>query len=401
MKPFGALISFSEALKRVETSVKPLDRTEFVKVEDSSGRVLAEDITANQNTPPFTRGAMDGFAVKAENTFDASRINPRVLKVIDSSYAGHPATKSIKDGESIQIATGAKMPEGADAVVMVEETDFAGEEVKIYKAVYPKAHVANAGDDIKKGELVLKKGALLNPGKAGVLASQGFTEVKVYSRPRVAVMPTGEEVCPPGADLADGQIYDINSYTITSVANAHGAEPVRQQITQDKKESLRKAIKEVLKNDAVVLSGGSSVGERDLLYDILNEMGEVVFHGIQIKPGKPTLFAIVEGKPVFGMPGYPTSCLINCYLLLVPALRILGNLPKYEARKVNAVLTDNVSGSIGRRQFLPVTIKDGKVTPVFKESGAITTTALADGYIEIAENVDIFPKGEEVSVTLF
>lgn len=402
MKPFGALLSFSEALSKIEDSIKPLTRTEMVKVEDSSGRVLAEDIVANHNTPPFTRGAMDGFAVIASDTFGASRSKPKMLKVIDASYAGHPASKSIKNGECIMIATGAKMPGGADAVVMVEETDTPKKgEVKIYKATYPKAHVANAGDDIKKDELVLKKGTFINPGKAGVLASQGLTKVKVYARPNVAVLSTGEEVRPPDAILGEGQIFDINSYTITSVVNSHGAIPVRNEITQDTKEALRSSIKEALKSDAVVLSGGSSVGERDLLYDVLNELGEVIFHGIQVKPGKPTIFAVIDGKPVFGMPGYPTSCLMNSYLLLIPALRILGNLPPYEARKVKAVLTDNVSGSIGRRQFLPVTINEGKATPIFKESGAITTTALADGYIEIAENIDIFPKGEEVSVTFF
>ncbi len=401
MKPFGALLPFEEAKKVVETNIKPVSRIEMVGIDDASGRVLAEDIVATLSIPSFDRAAMDGYAVKAKDSFNSGQFKPKVLNLIGEMHAGDTPQQKVKTGECIKIATGAMMPAGADAVVMVEDTEAENSKVKVFKSAYPGANVGRKGEDIKKGASVLKRGFVLEPGRVGVLASQGITRVKVYEKPRVAVLPTGEEVIEVGKKLKMGQLYDINSHTISSVVKANGGIPLRVGIAGDNLDELKSTIGEALKSDLVILSGGSSVGERDLLVDVLKGWGEILFHGIQVKPGKPTIFAMIEGKPLMGMPGYPTSCLINTYLFILPAIRKMAHLPPRKGEKVEAKLSRRVPGSVGRRQFLTVKIVDGEAVPVFKESGAITSVAEADGYIEIAQNIDLLEKGEPVTVTLF
>ena len=401
MKPFGALLSFEEAKRIVEASIKPVNRVETVSIEDAVGRVLAEDMVAALSIPSFNRAAMDGYAVKAKDTFNSGQLRPMVLTLIGALHAGEIPREKVDSGQCLQIATGAMMPRGADAVVMVEDTEAENGRVKIFKSVSPGANVGKKGEDIKEGALVLRDGFVLEPGRVGVLASQGLKQIRVYEKPRVAVLPTGEEVVEVGKRLRQGQLYDINSHTIAAVVKANGGVPHRVGIAGDNLDELRATIAEALKSDLVVLSGGSSVGDRDLLVDVLQDWGEILFHGIQIKPGKPTIFAILDGKPLFGMPGYPTSCLINTYLFILPVLRKMAHLPLRRGETVEAKLGRRVPGSVGRRQFLTVKVENGEAVPVFKESGAITTVAEADGYIEIAENIDLLEKGEPVTVTLF
>jgi len=401
MKPFGTLLSFEKATDIIDTNIEPVARTERLKLDYCLNRILAQDIIANRSTPPFDRAAVDGYALKARDTFGVSRRNPRMLDVIDVVYAGGVSQKKINTGECIQVATGAKMPRGADAVVMIEDISREGKQAKVSKATFPGANVAPTGEDIKKGELVLKAGYFLSPANIGVLASQGFARVNVYEKPRVAVIPTGEEIGAVGKRLRSTQIYDINSHTISAVVAANGCLPIRFAISGDSVNELKANIEAGLESDMLVFSGGSSVGERDLLFGILEEMGEVLFHGIQIKPGKPTMFASVKGKPVFGMPGYPTSCLMNAYILLLPALRKMARLPQKRNIPVDAELGERVPGSVGRKQFLPVKLEGNIAVPIFKESGSITGTARADGYIVVNENIDIMEKGNPVKVILF
>jgi molybdenum cofactor synthesis domain-containing protein len=401
VRPFGALLPFAEAKKVVDNNIKPITRMEVVNIDDALGRVLAEDVVAGLSIPPFERAAMDGYAVKARDTFNAGQRSPKILRLVGEVHAGETPTGKVGTGECLQIATGAMMPKGADAVVMVEDTEAENGRVKIFKSVYPRANVAKKGEDIKEGATVLKESSVLDAGKIGVLASQGITQVKVYEKPKVAVLPSGEEVVPLGKKLKRGQVYDINSHTIASVVRANGGIPIVFGVVGDKAEEIRATITEALKSDLVVISGGSSVGERDLLVNVIQDWGQVLFHGIQVKPGKPTIFALIEGKPLMGMPGYPTSCLINSYLFLLPAVRKMARLPPRTGETVTARLARRVPGNVGRRQFLTVKIEGGEAIPVFKESGAITSIAEADGYIEIAENIDLLEKGEPVTVTLF
>jgi molybdenum cofactor synthesis domain-containing protein len=401
MRPFGALISYQEAKEVIDRHTSPIMRIEAVLIDDAVNRILAEDLVAKINVPPFTRSAMDGYAVKAKDTFDAGQFKPQVFKIIGELHAGENPTKKIKSGECIQISTGAVMPEGADSVIMVEDTEREENEVKVFKSITPGTNIGKMGGDIKAGVVILKAGIVLDAGKVGVIASQGLSKIKVYEKPRIAVIPTGEEVVQSGKKLQPGQLYDINSHTISALVSASGGIPIRIDIAGDKAEELRAAVKEALKSDIVVLSGGSSVGERDLLVDVIDMWGEILFHGVQVKPGKPTIFAMIEGKPLMGMPGYPTSCLINSYLFLVPAIRKLAHLPSRSGDTVKAKLSRRIPGSTGRRQFLTVKLVGDEAVSVFKESGAITSIAEADGYIEIPENIDMLEKGQIVTVTLF
>ncbi len=401
MKPFGALLSFEEASHIIYTNIEEITRTESIGINHCLHRILAQDIIASRSTPPFNRAAVDGYALRAKDTFGTSRQNPKSFNVIDVVYAGELPKLKIAAGNCAQVATGAKMPQGADAVVMIEDVSRKDNQIKVVKPIHPKANIAPMGEDIKKGELILKEGSFLGPANIGVLASQGINKTSVFLKPEVAVIPTGEEVGEVGQKLKQVQIYDINSHTVSALVRENGCLPAKFGIVGDTRAEIKAAIEKGLEFDILVFTGGSSVGEKDLLFDILKEMGEVFFHGIQIKPGKPTMFGKVRGKPVFGMPGYPTSCLINAYVLLLPALRKISRLPPKRNIYINSTLGEMIPGSTGRKQFLPVRLESNIAFPLFKESGAITGTAKADGYIVIDENIDVMEKGQSVTVTLF
>lgn len=401
MKPLKSLISLEEARKLLLDAARPIERTEEVLLLQAGGRVLAQGVVAGIDVPPFPRAAMDGYAVRAEDTFGAGDLRPVELPLIGVIHAGEEGREEVKKGTCIQVATGAPMPLGANAVVKVEDTELFGDKVRVYKPVHPGANLAPAGEDIRKGAEMLQPGSYLTPSKVGVLAALGISRLRVYARPSVAVIPSGSEVVEPGKSLGPGRIYDINSYTLAALIQENGGLPRVFPIMADEVVGLREALVEALAFDLVVISGGSSVGERDLLASVLDGMGEVIFHGIAVKPGKPTLLALVEGKPVLGMPGYPTSCLTNGYGLLVPMLRKMARLPDGEREPLRVPLARRVTSTIGRHQFLPVKLLKGQAVPVFKESGAITSMADADGYIEIPANVDLLERGEVVEVKLF
>lgn len=401
MVPFKLLISREEALKKVFSSINSIKRTELIPIETSSGRVLAEKLVADEDVPPFKRAAMDGYAVKAEDTYGASLLNPKTLKLTGVLHAGETTECAIHKGECTRIATGSPLPPGADSVVMVEFTEEKKDNVSVFKSIYPGANISPKGEDMKKGEVILKKGELLTPAKIGVLAALGRVNILVYQKPRVAVIPTGNEVGAVGSELKDGQIYDINSFTLSSILSDNGALVTRSPVIPDSIEQLKSVVKRFLDHDLMVFSGGSSVGERDLLVKIVEETGKLLFHGVQIKPGKPTLYGLVKGIPVFGMPGYPTSCLSNAYLFLVPTIRKIARLPTKTPKTVKVVMTKRIVSASGREQFLPVQLADKRASPVFKKSGDITSMAKADGYIILPLNLDVIEEGEEVTVTLF
>jgi molybdenum cofactor synthesis domain-containing protein len=294
------------------------------------------------------------------------------------------------------------MPAGADAVVMVEETaaDPAGS-VRIFADVQPAANVGRQGADIQKGQTVLQGGTVLNASRLGALAALGLTDIDVYAKPRVAILSTGNEIVDPGEPLAPGQIYDINKVTLAAVAGDHGGVPIPLRTAVDSLDDLSRAVDECLDYDLLVFSGGSSVGHRDLIMDVIAAKGEILFHGIAVKPGKPTAFGRIAGKLVFGMPGYPTSCLSNAYILLAPTLRRIARLPAQMTRSVTLPLGGRVVSAAGRHQFYSVRIADGQAMPAFKASGDITSMSQADGYIEIPTDVEVVEKGAIVEVTLF
>jgi molybdenum cofactor synthesis domain-containing protein len=363
--------------------------------------VLAADQVSTLDVPPFSRAAMDGYAVRADDTFGTSRAEPITLRCIERIFTGEVPSHALQPGDCAEIATGAPMPAGADAVVMVEESDAAGDQVRIFTPVYPKQNVGRQGADIQQGQTVLHDGDLLTPSKVGVLAALGATDVAVYARPRVAILSTGNEIVAPGNTLAPGQIYDINRFTVAALVGQHGGIPVAYRSAADTIDDLSRAIDECLQDDVLVFSGGSSVGERDLILDALAARGEVLFHGIAVKPGKPMAFGRVDGRLFFGLPGYPTSCLTNTYALLVPALRAIARLPAWSPRTITVPLGARIVSTTGRHQFYTVRIENGVAMPAFKSSGDITSMSRADGYIEIPEHTDIVEKDELVEVRLF
>ena len=342
MRPIRDTIPLEEAVALLLEAGRPIERTERAALHDASGRIVADPPASTMDVPPFDRAAMDGYAVRAEDTFGAGRYDPKILRCVEKVYTGQMPSRAIAAGECTEIATGAPLPKGADAVVMVEETERTPDEaaIRIFTPVYPRQHVGRRAADIAIGQKVLEPGDVLTPSRIGALAAIGALDVSIFSRPRVAILSTGNEIVEPGQPLAPGQIYDINRFTLASIISAHGGVPVALPTVPDTLEGLSAAIDSALAEDLLVFSGGSSVGERDLILDVLMKRGEVLFHGVAVKPGKPTVFGRVDGKPVLGMPGYPTSCLSNSYMLLIPMLRRMARLPQQR----------NAPGLAGRRR---------------------------------------------------
>lgn len=402
MRPIRDTIPLDEALTIIEEHAVPIARTERVRLDAADGRVLASDIVATSDVPPFNRAAMDGFAVIAEDTFGASSHTPSTLTCVETVHTGRVPTTTLHRGQCTEIATGAPMPEGADAVVMVEQTDWEPDgKVQIFIPVYPRQNVGRRAADIETGQITLQAGDVLTPSRLGSVAALGIAEIEVFACPRVAILSTGNEIIDPGQPLGPGQIYDINRFTVGAVVGQHGGVAVSHPTAADSLEALEAAVDACRDEDVLVFSGGSSVGERDLTIDVLKRRGDVLFHGIAVKPGKPTVFGLVGRTPVFGMPGYPTSCLSNAYMLLVPTLRRIAHLPPHTPRTVSVPSAQRVVSTTGRHQFYTVRVVDGEAVPAFKASGDITSMSSADGYIEIPPHTDIVEKGEVVEVKLF
>ncbi len=402
MRPIKETISLDEARTIVGNAMAPVERVERVVLADANGRVVGRPVVSSSDVPPFARAAMDGFAVVAEDTFGASTLDARELRCIETVFTGQVPSRTLGHGQCTEIATGAPIPEGASAVVMVEDTDKnADGAVHIFGPVYPGQNVTRQGADIRSGQQVLSIGDVLTPSRIGSIAALGFESVDVFAKPRIAILSTGNEVVDPGRRLEPGQIYDINKFTLGAIIREHGGEPVPRPTAGDNLDDLERALMSCLEEDLVIFSGGSSVGERDLILDVVHKLGDVLFHGIAVKPGKPTLFGLISGKPVFGMPGYPTSCLSNAYMLLIAPLRRMAHLPAATYRTIRIPVAQRVVSTTGRHQFYTVRIIDGLAHPAFKASGDITSMSQADGYIEIPAQIDIVEKGQMVEVILF
>jgi molybdenum cofactor synthesis domain-containing protein len=402
MRPFTSTISIDEARRRLAAAARPIARKDRVLIEDLAGRVASSDVLSPIDVPPFARSAMDGYAVLAAATSGATRETPVSLRPIDQVFTGQVSTAKVDAGTCVEIATGAPLPAGADAVVMVEETEKDGDRaIRIFAAATAGQHVGRRGADIAAGDRVLAAGDLLTPSRVGALAAIGGVDAEVYARPRVAILSTGNEVVEPGRALKPGQIYDVNRFTLAAVVSGHGGVPDPRRPVQDSVDALVDALDACEDADLIVFSGGSSVGERDLIVDAIAKRGEMIFHGIAVRPGKPTAFATVNDTPFFGMPGNPTSCLSNAYILLVPFLRTLARLPVYAPRVLHVPLGRRITSAVGRHQFYTVRLQDGVAMPAFKGSGDITSLSKADGYVEIPEDQSVVEGGETVTVTLF
>ncbi|AAL80666.1 molybdopterin molybdenumtransferase MoeA [Pyrococcus furiosus DSM 3638] len=397
---FLKVVSLEEAISIINSFRLEIGFEE-VTLDKALGRIVAEDIYSPLDIPPFDRSTVDGYAVRAEDTFMASEANPVELKVIGEVHAGEQPSVKLSKGEAVYITTGSMMPENANAVIPFEDVEREGDIIRIYKPAYPGLGVMKKGTDIKKGQLLIRRGTKLTFKETALLSAAGFLKVKVFKKPKVAVISTGNEIVLPGEELRPGQIYDINGRAIVDAVNELGGEGIFVGIARDDRESLKKLILQALEvGDIIVISGGASGGIKDLTASVIEELGEVKVHGIAIQPGKPTIIGVINGKPVFGLPGYPTSCLTNFTLLVAPLLlRLLGREGKI--KKVKAKIKHKVFSVKGRRQFLPVKLEGDVAVPILKGSGAVTSFVEADGFVEIPENVESLDEGEEVTVTLF
>jgi molybdopterin molybdotransferase len=400
MKPFGELTTRENALRLIEANIRPIDRTEGVPLEEAAGRVLASDVVAGFDVPPFDRASMDGYAVRAADTAGATEARPARLRLVAVQHTGEVYQGRMGRGECVEIATGSPVPPGCDAVVKVEDTSRDGEVVLIHVRVAAGKDISPAGEDMRRGDRVLEAGSTLSPGMVGALAALGQDSVEVYRKPRVAIYSSGPEIVPQGQPLRPGQIYDVNSFTLQAIVEAMGGVPVKRGIVGDHIESIEAALREASGYDMGVFSGGSSVGSRDLFGEAVGRLGVVHFHGVKVKPGKPTLFGEVGGTPVFGMPGYPTSCLNNSYVYLAPALRKMARLPPLEPRRVTVPMGHRLVSRSDRESFITVRLVEGRAHKVFKQSGDITSMTHADGYIIVPEGNQVIEEDETVEVTL-
>lgn len=408
---FRKLLTLEEARAALAQHFTPKPAgTEEVSLLEAYNRVFAEDVTADINIPPFDRSTVDGYAVKAEDTFGADEDKPVTLKICGEVNIGELPKIKILDGEVAEIVTGAPIPEGADAVVMLEHTERKDDILYVYNAVVKDENVMKAGADIRKGENVLKAGKLLSSKEIGVLAALGKTKIKVYKTPKVAVLSTGAEISEPGTKLLPGKIYDINAYSLSAAVAENFGTPIYLGVFPDDEFELRKVLKNALASaDIILTSGGVSVGPTDVIPKTLDSLGKpgVIVNGIAIKPGKPTTITIANKKPVFSLPGHPTSALLVFHLLVRPIIQRMAGLKKRKILKVKASASARMIPAKGRRTFIMVKLKRDKSNQLLAEpvptglSGAITTIARADGFVEIPEHQQFVDENEKVVVYLF
>ena len=411
MKNFFETRSLAEAKQIALAKVQALSEKEQIETQNALGRILAQDEYSPIDLPGFDRSGMDGYAVKAADTFKASHESPVELRVIGRVAMGQdPASlPALKPGEAVEIATGGAMPKGADAVVILEHTEAAGplpQKILIFSPVAPGAHVIAKDEDLKKGELVFQKGHRLRAQDVGALLAVGITSITAFRKVLVGVLATGDELIPPDQTPKPGQVRDINSYTLRAQIEELGAIAKLYGICPDNKTKLLVATQRALaENDLVLISGGSSIGARDATLEILKELGEVFVHGIRIAPGKPTIFAICDEKPVIGLPGNPISSIVVFEKFAAPLIRKLGGAKDFEIHRplIRAVLAQNVAKERGREDFVRVRLLKGplpQAEPVYAHTNNILGLAKADGLIRISAESEGLERGSEVFVEL-
>lgn len=382
---------------------KLTQESEEILVTEAYGRILFEDVYSRMDFPPFNKALKDGFAILAEDSFGASEENPKTLDVVDFLEAGATTDKKVEKGKCIEISTGAAMPEGAESVVMVEYAEKLDGEVNLLTTATPSQDVARKGSDIEEGKLILKKGDFLNPGKIGVLLSQGFETIEVYKKPSLGVISSGNEITLQGEELSYGKIYDVNGGMIKNAAISCGADAHFLGIMRDNYDEVKQKLTDALKEvDIVLCSGGTSAGLGDVLNSVLEELGEVYIHGISVQPGKPTIVGVIEDKLVIGLPGNPVSALMIFNAFVAEPLTKLAGIDKdFELDTVKGKMTRRIHSPVGRMQYQLVKVDGEDIHPIFKDSGAIFSLSTADGYVKVPKSVELLDEGEEVEVYLF
>jgi molybdopterin molybdotransferase len=408
------VISVEKAIELIFNHLSPRTLTEKnLKIEECYGWILSRDIYSPEDLPEFSKSTVDGFAVSASDTFGATEGMPAYINVSYEVLMGQEPDFELKKGYAAKIPTGGMLPKGADAVVMLEHTQQVDKDmIEVVKPVAPGENVIQAGEDVKRGELVLKKGHKIRPQDVGVLAGLGIVNVWVYERPRVSIISTGDEIVPPDRHLILGQVRDINSYNLAGLIIDAGAIPVKKGIFNDEYDVVRYVVDKSLKDsDMVLISGGSSVGARDVTAGVIDDLGKpgVLFHGVSLKPGKPTIGGIVNNKPVFGLPGHPAAVSVCFEVFVRPVLKVLSGIIedrfRIEKRIIKARIARNISSSPGREEHIGVYLeeREGEIwaVPLLGKSSLITTLIKADGTAIIPLRKLGVEKGEIVEVRLF
>ncbi|MFQ5823900.1 MAG: gephyrin-like molybdotransferase Glp, partial [bacterium] len=355
------MIRFEDALKIVLENVKPLD-TGRIRTLSALGYVLAQDIYSTLDLPSFDNSAIDGYALKSSDTQDVSKNNSKILEVIDDLPAGHVSTKRLKSGEGIRIMTGAPIPAGADAVIMVEDTKIVDSlqltdhrkkcgqrsmdygKIEIFRKVKEGENIRRKGEDVKKGELVISKGKVICPAEIGMLASLNIQEVNVIKHPRVAILATGDELIDIGQDLEPGKVRNNNSYVLFTQVIKYGGIPVDLGVARDKKNEIGEKVVQGLSADILLISGGVSVGDYDLVKDVLIDLGmKMKFWKVAMKPGKPFVFGLIEGKPIFGLPGNPVSSMVTFEQFVRPAILKMRGITDLSRTLIKAIIKEEIN----------------------------------------------------------
>jgi molybdopterin molybdotransferase len=398
------VLSVEDARQRILAAVRVLG-PERVGLLQAAGRVLAEPVAADRDIPPLANSAMDGYAVRGADLVDVQ--TPIRLQVIGDLAAGYVSDVNIAASQAMRIMTGAPVPTGADTVVRFEDTSLDGDVVEILKAPRSGANVRRAGEDVRAGQVVLEPGAVLRPQEIGMLAAVGCVEVAVVRRPRVAILATGDEVVMPDQPPGPGQIRDANSYTVAAQVQKYGGVPLLLGIARDQEELVRQGMRETLERQAdfIITSGGVSVGDFDLVKQVLAAEGEMHFWSLNMKPGRPLAFGVVDGVPLLGLPGNPVAAMISTELFARPALLKMQGFADWSRPTVKARLTQPIARKDGRRHYLRVRLRETEsgyeaALTGDQGSGILSSLVQADGLAVIPEDVDHLDVGAEVAVIL-
>ncbi len=404
---FLKAITAKEAFNIIRTFPTAKPDIETVGIEDVQGRVLAKDIVSGYTIPPFTRSLVDGYAVKTKDTQAAKETAPALLNLRGEIRIGEETRQTLADGDAVYVATGSMVPEGCDAVVMQEHARHVADVVEITKAVYKGENICYEGEDIARGTVILRKGRKVAVFDRGVLAALGVSEIDVYGIPRIALISSGDEIIGIDEKASPGKIRDINRYTISGMLKNAGGHTHFVGLSRDNLEDITEKLSMAGDYSMILVSGGSSKGERDFITASIEKLGgTILFHGINIKPGKPAIFGQLFGKPIFGLPGHPGSCAMVTVRFVLPLLRRLQGEENYNEITIPALMATNVPSAHGIEEYVRVTLeKDEKnqyyALPVFSKSAVIAPLATADGYIVVHDNREGIERGEAVEVCLF
>lgn len=380
---------------------------ETIEINDGLGRVLAAEIISTMNVPHFNRSVVDGYAVKLTDIQGASQAIPGFLRIAGEVQMGTETTISLNQGETVYVPTGGMVPVGTEAMVMIEYTEKLGEQdLAVYANVGPNENMMLVGDDIRIGESVFALGHCLRPQDIGVLSALGYLRIAVFKRPQLSIISTGDEIIRPGETPKPGEIIDINTPALGAVAKRFGAEVIAMAYARDDQQAIMEAVQKALAHsDLVILSGGSSMGEKDYTVTVIDTLGEVLLHGLSVKPGKPTILGKVDNKPVIGLPGQPASAIMVFMIVLREFMTRYYGQDLFKYQTIQGELMENIHAAPGRRTFQTVAIQETangiEVRPTHGKSGMITLLSYSDGYIEITENEEGKNAGDMVCVTLF